>query len=287
MVLDVQLDGTGKTRVADLDLPVKNKTSRITTTAEGTFRKHAMTEELIQVINSVTANEDCYETIPEDFVREVDYSPDMVKGVADVIRNQIAARSRKMAVPSTAPSTLGGKETREKDPQKNKVVENRITLSGDKAPGIQPDTELRTSEPVAHQWGDSRDIDTANSSRAMDTANSSRAMDIANSGLQSRETDMLESESHKQHEVETTDKMESRDPGAARKLHRSESHGRQTKTTLVSQTTHNDAPTKERVTTEVTPPMRDPITSSGPKRANAGKCITSSVLLAQNKADEY
>ena len=121
MVLDVQLDGTGKTRVADLDLPVKNKTSRITTTAEGTFRKHAMTEELIQVINSVTANEDCYETIPEDFVKEVDYSPDMVKGVADVIRNQIAARSRKMAVPSTAPSTLGGKETREKDPQKNKV----------------------------------------------------------------------------------------------------------------------------------------------------------------------
>ena len=118
MVLDVQLDSTGKTRVADLDLPVKNKTSHITTTAEGTFRKHAMTEELIQVINSVTANEDCYETIPEDFVREVDYSPDMVKGVADVIRNQIAARSRKMAVPSTALSTLGGKETREKDPQK-------------------------------------------------------------------------------------------------------------------------------------------------------------------------
>ena len=51
VVLDVQLDGTGKTRVADLDLPVKNKTSRITTTAEGTFRKHAITEELIQVIN--------------------------------------------------------------------------------------------------------------------------------------------------------------------------------------------------------------------------------------------
>ena len=235
-----------------------------------------MTEELIQTIYSVTTNEDCYETIPEDFVREVDYSPDMVKGVADVIRNQIAARSRKMAVPSTAPSTLGGKETREKDPQKNKVVETQITLSGDKAPGIQPDTKVRTSEPVAHQWGDSRDID---------TANSSRAMDIANSGLQSRETDMLESESHKQHEVETTDETESRDPGAARKLHRSESHGRQTKTTLVSQTTHNDAPTKERVMTEVTPPMRDPIMSSRPKRANAGKRTT--VFLPQNKADEY
>ena len=123
VVLDVQLDGTGKTRVADLNLPVKNKTSRITTTAEGTFRKHAMTEELIQAINSVTTNEDCYETIPEDFVREVDYSPDMVKGVADVIRDQTAARTRKMARPSTVPSTLGGKETREKDSQRNKVDE--------------------------------------------------------------------------------------------------------------------------------------------------------------------
>ena len=110
-------------------------------------------------------------------------------------------------------------------------------------------------------------------------------MDIANSGLQSRETDMLESESHKQHEVETTDEMESRDPGAARKLHRSESHGRQTKTTLVSQTTRNDDPTKEWVATGVTPPMTDPITSSRPKRANAGKRIT--VFLAQRKSVEY
>ena len=110
-------------------------------------------------------------------------------------------------------------------------------------------------------------------------------MDIANSGLQSRETDMLESKSHKQHEVKSTDEMESRDPGAARQLHRSESHGRQTKFTLVSQTTHNDAPTKERVTTEVTPPMTDTITPSRPKRANAGK--RTAVFLAQSSSVEY
>ena len=58
-----------------------------------------------------------------------------------------------MAMPSTVPSTLGGKETREKDSQRNKVDEPQITLSGDKTPGTQTDTKVRESEPVVHQWG--------------------------------------------------------------------------------------------------------------------------------------
>lgn len=219
-----------------------------------------MTEELIQTIYSVTTNEDCYETIPEDFVREVDYSPDMVKGVVDVIRDQTAARTRKMARPSTVPSTLGGKETREKDSQRNKVDEPQITLSGDKTPGTQTDTKVRESEPVVHQWGDSRDIDTANSSRTMDIARDPGAAP---------------------ERIARATEKNTLDPGAA-----PEQIARATdKNTLDSQTTHNDAPTKERVMTEVTPPMRDPITSSRPKRANAGKRIT--VFLPQNKADEY